>query len=116
MNDTMQKRTLSSLAIIAALTATVAQGATRNSADPATLQLGHDIFKQLIEINTTDSVGSTTVAAEAVAQRLREGGFAASDISLLGPNPRKGNLVVRYRGKPGGKLRPILIIGHLDVV
>jgi acetylornithine deacetylase/succinyl-diaminopimelate desuccinylase-like protein len=116
MNDTMQKRTLCSLAIIAALMATVAQGATRNSADPATLQLGHDIFKQLIEINTTDSVGSTTVAAEAVAQRLREGGFAASDVSLLGPNPRKGNLLVRYRGKPGSKLRPILIIGHLDVV
>jgi acetylornithine deacetylase/succinyl-diaminopimelate desuccinylase-like protein len=116
MNYTMQKLTLSSLTIIAALTAAVAQGAARNSADPATLQLGHDIFKQLIEINTTDSVGSTTAAAAAMAQRLHDGGFAAGDISQLGPNPRKGNLVVRYRGKPGSKLRPILIIGHLDVV
>jgi acetylornithine deacetylase/succinyl-diaminopimelate desuccinylase-like protein len=95
---------------------TAVQGATRPSADPATVQLGHDIFKQLIEINTTDSVGSTTIAAEAMAQRLRAGGFAASDLNLLGPNSRKGNLVVRYRGKPGSPLRPILIIGHLDVV
>ncbi len=95
---------------------TAAQAASRPSADPATVQLGHDIFKQLIEINTTGSVGSTTIAAEAMAQRLRAGGFAAIDLNLLGPNPRKGNLVVRYRGKPGSPLRPILIIGHLDVV
>ena len=96
--------------------ATGVLGAARPGADPATIRLGHDIFKQLIEINTTDSVGSTTVAAEAMAQRLRTGGFAESDLSLLGPNPRKGNLVVRYRGKAGSALRPILVIGHLDVV
>jgi acetylornithine deacetylase/succinyl-diaminopimelate desuccinylase-like protein len=94
----------------------VADAAARPGPDAATVQLGHDIFKQLIEINTTDSVGNTTVAAEAMAQRLRDGGFAASDISLLGPDPRRGNMVVRYRGKAGSKLRPILVIGHLDVV
>ena len=37
----------------------------------STNKLARDIYKQLIEINTTDSVGSTTVAAEAMAQRLR---------------------------------------------
>ena len=36
-------------------------------------QLAHDIFKQLIEINTTDSVGNVTTAAEAMAKRLRDG-------------------------------------------
>jgi acetylornithine deacetylase/succinyl-diaminopimelate desuccinylase-like protein len=112
----MKNHHFSSVVAITALLSAVAPAATLDSADPATMQLGHDIFKQLIEINTTDSVGSTTKAAEAMAQRLRDGGFAAGDISLLGPNPRKGNLVVRYRGKPGSKLRPILIIGHLDVV
>lgn len=90
-----------------------ASGAER---DTATGRLAHDVFKQLIEINTTDSVGSTTVAAEAMAQRLRDGGFAPADVTVIGPNGRKGNLVARYRGKAGGKLRPILIIGHLDVV
>ena len=49
-------------------------------------QLAHDVFKQLIEINTTDSVGNVTTAAEAMAKRLREGGFAEGDIKLAGPN------------------------------
>ena len=66
--------------------------------DEATRKLAHDIFQQLIEINTTDSVGSTTVAAEAMAKRLLDAGFAAEDVKVLGPNARKGNLVARYRG------------------
>jgi hypothetical protein len=84
--------------------------------EAVTHSLAHDIFKQLIEINTTDSVGSTTVAAQAMAQRLLEAGFPAADVTVLGPNERKGNMVARYRGKPGSKRKPILIIGHLDVV
>ncbi|MGD0964452.1 MAG: M20/M25/M40 family metallo-hydrolase [Candidatus Acidiferrales bacterium] len=81
--------------------------------DP-TRQLSRDIFKQLIEINTTDSVGSTTPAAEGMAQRLKDGGFPASDVVVLGPNERKGNMVVRLHGT--GQHRPILLLGHLDVV
>ena len=84
--------------------------------DAATRKNAHDIFKQLIEINTTDSVGSTTVAAQAMAQRLLDAGFPKADVAVLGPNDRKGNLVARYRGTPGSKLKPILIIAHLDVV
>ena len=84
--------------------------------DPATRQLARDIFQQLIDINTTDSVGSTTVAAEAMAKRLLAAGFPRGDVQVLGPNDRKGNLVARYRGTGSSRLRPILIIGHLDVV
>jgi len=73
-----------------------------------------DIFKELIEINTTDSVGSTTKAAEAMAARLKAAGFPASDVQVLGPDPRKGNLVARYRGT--GVRRPFLLLAHLDVV
>src|SRR5580693_4984772 len=80
----------------------------------ATNKLAHDIYKQLIEINTTDSVGSTTVAAEAMAQRLRDAGYPASDVQVMGPNPRKGNLVARLRGT--GARKPMLMICHLDVV
>jgi len=80
----------------------------------ATNKLAHDIYKQLIEINTTDSVGSTTVAAEAMAQRLRDAGYPASDVQVMGPNPRKGNLVARLRGT--GARKPMLLICHLDVV
>jgi acetylornithine deacetylase/succinyl-diaminopimelate desuccinylase-like protein len=79
-----------------------------------TNQLARDIFKQLIEINTTDSVGNVTTAAEAMAQRLRTAGFSENDLHIAGPNVRKKNLVVRLRGS--GKRKPILFIGHLDVV
>jgi acetylornithine deacetylase/succinyl-diaminopimelate desuccinylase-like protein len=82
--------------------------------DPQTKKLSRDIFQQLIEINTTDSVGSTTVAAKAMAQRLLDAGFAKEDVLVLGPNDRKGNLVARIHGT--GSAKPILFIGHLDVV
>jgi acetylornithine deacetylase/succinyl-diaminopimelate desuccinylase-like protein len=78
--------------------------------------LAHDILKQLIEINTTDSVGSTTVAADAIRQRLLDAGFSAADVVVIGPNDRKGNVVARFRGRSGSKLAPVLIIGHIDVV
>ncbi len=76
--------------------------------------LAHDIFKQLIEVNTTDSVGNVTTAAEAMARRLRDAGFPEKDIMVAGPNERKKNLVVRIHG--AGKRKAILFIGHLDVV
>jgi acetylornithine deacetylase/succinyl-diaminopimelate desuccinylase-like protein len=81
---------------------------------PAINQLAHDIFKQLIEINTTDSVGNVTTAAEAMAKRLREAGFTDQDVIVAGPNEKKKNVVVRFHGS--GKREPILFIGHLDVV
>jgi acetylornithine deacetylase/succinyl-diaminopimelate desuccinylase-like protein len=86
----------------------------RTQVPDQTKQLAHDIFKQLIEINTTDSVGNVTTAAEAMAKRLRDGGFSEGDIKIAGPNERKKNLVARFRGT--GKRKPILFIGHLDVV
>ena len=82
--------------------------------DDSTKQLAHDIFKQLIEIKTTDSVGNVTTASEATAQRFRDAGFPESDIHVLGPNERKKNLVVRFPGS--GQHKPVLLIGHLDVV
>src|SRR5215467_9634935 len=82
--------------------------------DDSTKQLSHDLFKQLIEINSTDSVGSVTAAAEAVAQRFRDAGFPNEDIHIGGPNDRKKNVVVRLHGS--GKRKPVLLIGHLDVV
>jgi acetylornithine deacetylase/succinyl-diaminopimelate desuccinylase-like protein len=83
---------------------------------PPHQQLARDVYKQLIEINTTDSVGNTTVAAEAMAARLRAAGLPAADIFVGGPDPRKGNLVVRYRGRAASARKPLLLLAHLDVV
>jgi acetylornithine deacetylase/succinyl-diaminopimelate desuccinylase-like protein len=100
--------------VLAVLASMALPCGVRAQIDEATKQLSHDIFKELIEINTTDSVGSTTVAAQAMAKRLLDAGFPASDVQVLGPNDRKGNLVARLRGTGAGK--PILFICHLDVV
>jgi acetylornithine deacetylase/succinyl-diaminopimelate desuccinylase-like protein len=81
------------------------------AADPN--PLARDILRELVEINTTASVGDNTKAAEAVAARLRAAGYSDSDIQILGP-PRKGNLVARLHGESSRK--PILFLAHLDVV
>ncbi|HWS71083.1 MAG TPA: peptidase M20, partial [Thermoanaerobaculia bacterium] len=82
--------------------------------DDSTRQLIRDIYKQLVEINTTDSIGNTTTAAEAMAARLKAAGFPERDLQVLGPNPRKGNLVARLHGS--GQQKPLLLLAHLDVV
>jgi acetylornithine deacetylase/succinyl-diaminopimelate desuccinylase-like protein len=73
-----------------------------------------EIFKELIEINTTDSVGNVTKAAEAAASHLKAAGFTDSDLHVIGPDARKRNLVARFRGS--GARRPVLLLAHLDVV
>jgi acetylornithine deacetylase/succinyl-diaminopimelate desuccinylase-like protein len=102
----------------AAPAAPPARAAASTTVEPATSTqpdaLVYAIFKQLVEINTTDSVGNVTSAAEAMAQRFREGGFAATDVVVAGPEDRKKNLVVRLRGR--GRHKPVLLMGHLDVV
>ena len=77
-------------------------------------QLAFDIYKELVEINTVTATGDTARAAEAMAARLRAGGFDASDVHVLTPAPRKGNLVARLRGT--GARKPILLLAHIDVV
>ena len=77
-------------------------------------KLARDLLQELIETNTTDSVGNVSTASEAMAKRLRDAGFADSDIFIGGPNDRKKNLVVRLKGT--GAQKPVLLMGHLDVV
>jgi acetylornithine deacetylase/succinyl-diaminopimelate desuccinylase-like protein len=82
---------------------------------PVQAQL-REIYKELVEINTTDSVGSCTEAAQALAARLKGAGLPAQDVRVIVPPgaPKKGNLVARYRGS--GAKKPIMLLGHLDVV
>lgn len=76
----------------------------------------HDIFRELVETDTTNSTGSCTVAATAMAARLKQAGYADAEMHLIVPpgGPTKGNLVVRLKGT--GEKRPLLLLAHLDVV
>jgi acetylornithine deacetylase/succinyl-diaminopimelate desuccinylase-like protein len=74
----------------------------------------HAIYKELVETNTSHSSGDNTLAARRMARHLKEAGFADSEIEILEPFPRKGNLVVRLKGD--GSRKPLLLLAHLDVV
>jgi len=85
------------------------------AADPAPPHhaLARSIYQELVETNTTGSHGATA-AVHALVARLKAAGFNDTELSILGPTPAAQNLVVRLHGR--GEQRPILFLGHLDVV
>jgi acetylornithine deacetylase/succinyl-diaminopimelate desuccinylase-like protein len=97
---------------IALIAADGVQGSLRAQGDYQ--QLGKAVLKSMIETNTTGSVGNTTVLAQSVARLFVDAGFPEADVQVVGPAERNRNLVVRYRGT--GSQKPLLLIGHVDVV
>ena len=94
----------------------VAQGGLPTTS-PEDRELARDLFRQLIEINTTDTpLGNVTTATTAMQKRFLDAGFAADDVHLLGPDPRKMNLVVRLRADGTPAAKPVLFLCHMDVV
>ena len=77
-------------------------------------RLAREIYKEMIEVKSGFTTGSTTPIAESVAARFKAAGFPSNDIFVGGVIPTKGNVVVRYRGT--GARRPILLLAHIDVV
>lgn len=96
----------------------VASSASAQTATPRPDQLAfRDLYKELIEINTTLSVGSCTEASQAMAARLKAAGFADEDLKIIvSPDrPKDGNLVATLKGSDP-KAKPILLLAHVDVV
>lgn len=90
------------------------------AADPAPRpdQLAfREIYKELVETNTTLSSGSCTLAAERMATRLRAAGIPDSQLTLFAipEKPKEGGLVAVYPGT-SKTAKPILLIAHIDVV
>ena len=76
-----------------------------------------DLYKELIETNTTLSSGSCTLAAERMAAHLKGAGFPESDLHPFAApdHPKEGGLVAVYPGRDP-KLKAILLLAHIDVV
>jgi acetylornithine deacetylase/succinyl-diaminopimelate desuccinylase-like protein len=108
----MRGLTVSSASAVAIL---LASALAATAQEPTAKQKAfRQIYQELVEINTTDSVGDTVRAAEAMANRLKAGGLAAEDVQVFTSGPRKGDLVARLRGT--GTRKPMLLIAHIDVV
>lgn len=102
--------------LVSSLVAATALGAQQRPLTPHQ-QLARDIYKELVEINTSVTTGNITLAANAMAKRYRDAGFPERDIFVGGPSPKKHNVVLRYRGRGGpGAPKPVLLLAHLDVV
>lgn len=76
-----------------------------------------ELYKELVETNTTQSEGSCTLASERMAARLKAAGFAARDITLFATpeKPKDGGLVAILKGT-SKTTKPILLLAHIDVV
>ncbi|CAN5213708.1 M20/M25/M40 family metallo-hydrolase [soil metagenome] len=109
--------TQSPLRLLAASAAALLALSPAAAQAPASEAQFRAIYKELIETNTTGSVGSCTLAAERMAARLKAAGFPDRDLHLLVPpdHPKDGNLVAVYPGTdPSAKV--VLMLGHIDVV
>ena len=97
-------------AVIAAQTASAAEMTPDLAAFRA-------LYKELVEINTTQSVGDCTVAANAMAAHLKAAGYPDSDIHIVVPpgHPKRGNLVAVLYGTDASA-KAILLLAHIDVV
>src|ERR1700739_605713 len=104
-------------ALACAASVSVAQSGSLPTTSPAERAEAREIFKQLIEINTTETPkGSVTAATKALQKRFLDAGFSPDDVHLLGPDANKQNLVVRFRATAPTSEKPVLFLCHIDVV
>ena len=76
-----------------------------------------EIYKELVETNTTLSAGDCTLAATRMAARLRTAGYPEEDVRIFVPegHPKEGGLLAVLHGSdPNAKA--ILMLAHVDVV
>jgi len=76
-----------------------------------------DIYKELVEIDSSVATGSCTRAAAAMAKRLTDAGYPAADVQVIAPTgaPDDGNVVATLRGT-NARLPAVLLLAHIDVV
>jgi acetylornithine deacetylase/succinyl-diaminopimelate desuccinylase-like protein len=73
------------------------------------------LYKELIETNTSLSVGSCTLAAERMATRLKAAGIEQVQVFAAPDHPKEGGLVALYPGSDA-KVKAMLLLAHIDVV
>ena len=70
-----------------------------------------DMLRDLVRINTTNPPGNETAVAAYLAQRLNAAGIATE---IVEPQPGRGSIIARLKGS--GAAKPLLLMGHIDVV
>jgi acetylornithine deacetylase/succinyl-diaminopimelate desuccinylase-like protein len=97
-------------ALLMALTASVASNAQEPDWSSASKEtLGH--LQAMIRMNTTNPPGNELPVAKYLDSTLRAAGI---ETHLFEPAPGRGSLVAVLKGD--GSKKPVLIMGHMDVV
>lgn len=103
----------------AAATAAIDPRTKPSELPPAWQARTRELFKQAIEIPSVHNRGGVPKVANLLADQFRAAGIANSDIHLMPyealPGDQTAALIVRWRS-PHPTKRPILILGHMDVV
>jgi acetylornithine deacetylase/succinyl-diaminopimelate desuccinylase-like protein len=76
-----------------------------------------ELYKELVETDTSVTTGSCTQAAQQVAARMKAAGFADDQLTLFSvpEHPKDGGLVAVLPGT-SKTLKPMLLLAHIDVV
>lgn len=101
---------VSALTVLLALPAC---GAAMSAVPDGEIAQAHTLLDRMVGSNTTPKFGTTGLVNE-LARTFVKAGFPRTDVQVVGTDSERMNLVVRLRGR--GERRPILLMGHLDVV
>ena len=74
-----------------------------------------EIYTKLISIPTVKGRGEVPKLSAYLASEFRAAGFADEDVKII-PLGETTSLVVHYRGDGSANKKPILLLGHMDVV
>ena len=74
-----------------------------------------EIYRTIIEIDTSKNTGNTPKVAKYLADELIAAGFPPEDVEVV-MMPPTAALIARYRGNLSSGRKPILLLGHMDVV
>ena len=100
------------VAVVMTVAAAVSAGAQTANPDDAAHR---EIFKELVEMNTSPDGGDVSRATRAVEQRLLGAGYTPSEVAVVGPARTCENLVATLAGRDRAA-KPLLLLAHLDVV
>lgn len=74
-----------------------------------------EIYRTILEVDTSKTMGNTQRVAKYLAGELIDAGFASEDVRVV-PRGDFATLIATYRGDGSSGRKPILLLGHMDVV
>ena len=111
--------------LILGATPALAAPVAATSVSPERHRAAHDMFEHLVDIPTVFGRGKVPGLANYLAEQYKAAGFPAEDVQVIAYDStdrvsqltdKTAALIVRWRAPGKAKGKPILLMGHMDVV